>query len=76
MVDRLRPLERVPTVNSPSRVHRTRRERDRQNRRDPQSEEKHHDHSTDRREKHDPDTSGTGDKEKRPAPGQRINVVI
>ncbi len=76
MVDRLRPMGRVPTVNTPTRVRQTRRERHRQGRRDHQSRENPQQRSVEEPEAPAPGVNDPAREGDNPAPGQRINVVI
>ncbi len=76
MVDRLRPMGRVPTVNTPTRVRQTSRDRHRQGRRDPQSKETPQQQSGEGPEAPDPDANDHAREADNPARGQRIDVVI
>ena len=76
MVDRLRPMDRVPTVNTPTRVRPVRRDRHRHNQRDHQSEEEPKEKSPGGHESPKPDANRNVRKEKMPVPGQRISIVI
>ena len=75
MVEQLRPTGRIPTVNQPTRVRSTKRERRRQDRHKHQSEDTKHDRPHEREEELITDAAAPADK-KETSTGQRINVVI